>query len=960
MQNKFITLENQMKHTRLFHILRHRDHVCCVCFSPNGKFLASGSKDRSIELWDVQSGRQILTFKGHEDHVLGVCFSPDGHFLASSSREGLVIVWDTETGRQIRKLDEITRPSWDISFSPNGQYLASGSLENTVHLWEVNKNFSSNTLVGHTGKVISVAFSPDGQLLASGSEDTTVRLWKLPTGRSTGIRGDHDHYVRCIRFSPDNQFLISASTDGVICLRHLTVQSSHVIHDSQVSGICISPDSKSLVSCGSEGTIRLWEVETGEKIYEETMHKERITGIDFSPNGLYIATGSHDNSVRLSDISETKSAQTGSVTSEKTFQNLLDIHMKTLILSHTITPTPSRPSAWLRGAGSMCGCVPLFLVQDIGNILTQTRDHLRIGRPAHIPGDIDTSFYLDFLERLSGYPMLAEIGAWNISETIAGIMIARLINGVEFPEIYQVPVGTAGIDFARQLGVRLDRAEASVIWRETDPGLRPDLRQLLPSKSMAEIEKNLRKLDIDELRFLHRYGPRITGAPDPEEMLDLFNLTGLPPSVRMAMSQMLRLLPKISQIKRTGGVQTYAMGGYEGLTHKGSLDSLIPTELANPADILFHRLLNKEALYYGREGTLEQGKEMAFIITQSGIEMYGDYFVLAQGLTLALAQAMQNRGYEVRHSFAGSTLTSPAGTNRASDVHRILYYRDEETARHEKILNEVSKLLKAWKEKYRSIQVFWVVNEFWDADDWDLHTGLYKKLKTCAGQQVWFIRCGDEISKEKGRMPDVSRQFHRCHIVNTGLMWQDNKPPLVDYARVRKLVRRAGKKPGMDHPLRSEPLEVSVEDANRVFEMTEAVHELGFKIRRPVEYFKNEYEPKGDIVIDHASSIMWQKAGSENEMNYENAAAYVKQLNEKLFAGYEDWRLPTVDELASLLEAEKQSNGLYIDPIFDAAQRWCWTADKRVGGGAWDVNFNYGYVYWTNLGYNNYVRVCRA
>ncbi|MCP4286721.1 MAG: DUF1566 domain-containing protein, partial [Gammaproteobacteria bacterium] len=125
--------------------------------------------------------------------------------------------------------------------------------------------------------------------------------------------------------------------------------------------------------------------------------------------------------------------------------------------------------------------------------------------------------------------------------------------------------------------------------------------------------------------------------------------------------------------------------------------------------------------------------------------------------------------------------------------------------------------------------------------------------------------------------------------------------------------------------LRSEPLPVSEDEDEKVFRLDNG--------RRPLEYIQNDFEDQGDVVVDHATGLMWQKAGSDR-MLYKDAPAYIDTLNREQFAGYDDWRLPTIPELMSLLEPEKSSNRLYIDSIFDKTQRWCWSADRLSEGGS--------------------------
>jgi hypothetical protein len=159
--------------------------------------------------------------------------------------------------------------------------------------------------------------------------------------------------------------------------------------------------------------------------------------------------------------------------------------------------------------------------------------------------------------------------------------------------------------------------------------------------------------------------------------------------------------------------------------------------------------------------------------------------------------------------------------------------------------------------------------------------------------------------------------------------------------------------------LRSEPRTVSAKEFRAVFKLD--------KNQRPLEYMQHDYEDQGEVVVDHATGLTWEKVGSKEVLTYEKAQAYINQLNDRKFAGYSDWRLPTIPELMSLLEPQKQSNGWYISPIFETPKEyyWCWSVDLRTKGegsaeSAWVVDFYDGCVGWRILGNSHYVRGVRS
>ena len=163
----------------------HTSDVRSVAFSPDSTQIVSGSSDRTVRLWDVQSSHLKATLEGHTYGVYSVAFSPDGNYIVSGSSDETVRLWDVKSKKQIATLEGHTHYVKSVAFSHDGNYIVSGSGDNTIRLWDVRSKEQLATLKGHTKKegafagVNSVAFSPDGYYILSCGNDETVRLWEI-------------------------------------------------------------------------------------------------------------------------------------------------------------------------------------------------------------------------------------------------------------------------------------------------------------------------------------------------------------------------------------------------------------------------------------------------------------------------------------------------------------------------------------------------------------------------------------------------------------------------------------------------------------------------------------------------------------------------------------------------------------------------------------------------------------
>jgi len=291
--------------------------IFSVAFSSNGQVLASSSRDKLVRLWDATTGECLKTLAGHKSTVSSIAFAlqqdgeePDiadpryGDYLASGSDDQTVKLWDIQTGECLKTFLGHTDWIQSVHFSPDGQHLATGSRDQTLKIWDVYTGECLQTLTGHTHRVRSVVFNAQGTMLVSGSDDRTIKLWELKTGQCLQTLKGHQDLVLSVAFHPSGEQIASGSADRTIKLWDVSTQQclqTLTGHTHRVRSVVFSADGRYLASSSDDQTVKLWEIKTGINLATLRGHTKTVWSVAFNPVTQKLASGSEDETIKLWD-----------------------------------------------------------------------------------------------------------------------------------------------------------------------------------------------------------------------------------------------------------------------------------------------------------------------------------------------------------------------------------------------------------------------------------------------------------------------------------------------------------------------------------------------------------------------------------------------------------------------------------------------------------------------------------
>ena len=271
-------------------------------WTPDGRYLATGSADGIIRLWDFETNSPAFQWQAHKNWAFSVAFSPDGKVIATGGGDNLVKLWDADSFEMIAQLEGHTDDVHSVVFTPDGTMLASSGDDCEIRFWDLETRRTVKLLKGHKAQIPSIAIGPNGRFLASASRDDTVRLWEIGSGETVAVLPTGDDDVNSVAFDSNGEFLASGDQGGKIMVWN--IDSGNLVkqlegHNGKVYRIEFDRDADALASCGDDG-IRMWTLSTGSS-YPIGREQQYVSNVAFHPTDDILASTNAGGEVHLVD-----------------------------------------------------------------------------------------------------------------------------------------------------------------------------------------------------------------------------------------------------------------------------------------------------------------------------------------------------------------------------------------------------------------------------------------------------------------------------------------------------------------------------------------------------------------------------------------------------------------------------------------------------------------------------------
>lgn len=267
----------------LFSLEGHTRDIKDIVVTMDGKRAISGSRDRTVRVWDLDRRKLLFTLEGTVDEVNAVAVTEDGRFAFSVAgsmpftKDDTVTIWDLDTGRKVQVLRGHDHWIRALAVIPNSPRLVSGSYDHTLKIWDWAQRTEQFTLSGHASSVHAVAVTPDGRHAISGSAYGTLKVWDLMAQVEISTLRAHAAEVSSLAVTPDGRRVISGSRDGTVKMwdityaihkgrRFGTEEEAVGQHMDEVTAAVVFPRGQWAITGAQDGRFKIWDLASGKVV----------------------------------------------------------------------------------------------------------------------------------------------------------------------------------------------------------------------------------------------------------------------------------------------------------------------------------------------------------------------------------------------------------------------------------------------------------------------------------------------------------------------------------------------------------------------------------------------------------------------------------------------------------------------------------------------------------------------
>jgi WD40 repeat protein len=306
----------------------HKDYVLSVSINSNNRTIISSSKDNSIKIWDINTGKVLKSFYGYMDYVFSLAISPDNKTIVSSLgkfdkkigtyKQSTIIALDISIDKKESILEKNNFSITSLAISLNSKIIVSGSSDKTITIRDYLTMKIIKVLKGHKESVNSVAITPNSKIIVSGSgsfegKNHIINVWDINTGKVLKSLKGHMNPVVSLDVSSDNKKIISGARDGTIKVWDMKTGKmlmNFKESTDDIDSVVISSDNKTIISSrilnisatANKSIITFWDAVTGKKIQELSTFNKLISSFTLSSDKKKMILGLYDNTIKIYNL----------------------------------------------------------------------------------------------------------------------------------------------------------------------------------------------------------------------------------------------------------------------------------------------------------------------------------------------------------------------------------------------------------------------------------------------------------------------------------------------------------------------------------------------------------------------------------------------------------------------------------------------------------------------------------